>query len=218
MRWKNKGYILILLGLLALFFSMYWTLFEAGLSLKNLKIQYSYYTNQVTVISGIYLILLGFYCCGVNRLGILVCHPTVKKVITACVLIVCIGYYVGVVPFSLFSAEELYLLEPQSIYMHAINPIIVLYLYRTTPSYYNSKRGIHITAQLCSITYFLWFSFTALSKARFTSFYVYPFLNPQVMGSKGNALLTSLMVLSIGIIFILIFTKSAGTGGQRDSS
>ena len=206
MKRKFKGYIIVLLGLLALFFSVYWTLFEVGVSSENLKIQYLYFTNQTTLVSGLYMIFLGFYYCGIDKLRRLVFHPALKSAIMAYVSIVCIGYYVGVVPFSLFTAEELYLLAPQSIFMHAINPIIVLYLYMTTP-FYCKKIDINVKSLFYSLIYILrYFSFVA-AQAIIAGLYVYPFLDPLVMGGIKNVIFASLGVFIIGVFLVGAFLR-----------
>ena len=205
MKQKIKGSTIILLGLLAMFFSVYWTLFEAGLYSENLKIQYLYFTNQTTFVSGIYMLFLGLYYCGINKLRKWVFHPALKSSIMAYVSIVCIGYYVGVVPFSLYTAEELYLLAPQSIYMHAINPIIVLYLYLTTPFLIKKKKNISIKSLFYSLIYVLrYFSFVA-AQAIVTGLYAYPFLDPHIMGGIENVIFASLGVFIIGFLLVWVF-------------
>ncbi len=211
----KKGVLLITLGTTAIFFSVYWMLFNTDCTWTDLLNQYAYFTNQVALLTGLYFILIGISYCGARQLQHFLFHPAVKTAAAAYVTIVGLGYYAGVIPFSLFTSEQLYVGDIQSVYLHAVHPLIVLFFYFKTPFLTKNNIGRPLLTLSAISIYPLGYLFYAQIAAALRQFYVYPFLDPAVMGGMDNVLLVSAAVLVVGIGIIAAYCRFERKKGGR---
>lgn len=211
---KIKGIALVILGSLSIFFSMYWAIFNTGFSFGEILEQYSYFTNQVSLLCGLYMILYGAFLLKFSSLGSFLHNPAVKTAVTVYAMIVLFGYYISVVPLAAFTSAELYITDIQSIYMHFIAPICTLILFTKTP--FTQKLA---SASLLKISaYPILYCIFAQLNATVFNFFIYPILDPDVMGNMFNVVLASFGVISAGLLIELYFVKQYNSKAKRVNS
>lgn len=179
MKKKALGVGYTVFGLMCLYYCNYWFLHYTDKSLYHLLYQFSYFTNQTIILCGIYCICLGLCYLGCTPLQKLVFNSYIKVGITTYILMVSIGYYIGVARFCLVSWDELYIAQPHSIFMHLIAPIVMALIYNTTPM---EGKVIYPTFMWLSV-YPMGYLIFANLYSMVTGNYIYPILNPDIMGS-----------------------------------
>lgn len=198
---KLGGAIALLIGCCCLFFTAY-PLLVKPVTLGEVVTQYTYFTDQVVVLCGVYLILTGLYCFGVRSLGAFVFQPYVKTGITVYILTVGITYYIGVVPFTLMGHPEgLFVKELQSVFMHLGVPVFMTLLYYFTPVTSHISLPKSMLILIYPFVYFVYLFLYTIT----TGNSIYPFLNMEIVGSWGIAALC-FIAITVGMCAIGLLT------------
>ncbi len=179
MKRKSLGVGYTVFGLMCLYYCNYWFLHYTDRSLRHLFYQFSFFTNQTIVLCGVYCLGLGLCYLGCVPLQKLVFNCYVKVGVTTYILMVGVGYYIGVVRFYLISWDELYIAQPQSIFMHLVAPVIMGLIYNTTPMEGKVRYPTFMWLSVYPMTYLIYANIYSV----LTGVYIYPILNPDIMGS-----------------------------------
>lgn len=178
MRDKLKGLGFFVFSCACFYYSYYWYAYHTPRQWMDLVRQYSFFTNQTIFLLSIYTLGVSLYYLGGRRLGKYLFNSYVKTAMTSYVFAVSLGYYIGVAKFYLTSWSSMYVGESQSIFMHFIAPVVVGLTYHSTPFIGKIEAKGIVTLAI----YPLFYLYYATLYSRFTGEYIYPILDPGIMG------------------------------------
>ena len=204
---KVKGLFFFSLSISCFFYSYYWYAYHTPMELSDLIRQYSFFTNQTIFLLSIYMMGVALYYLGWKSSGKVLFNSLVKSGITSYVFAISLGYYIGVARFYTTAWESMYVGQIQSVFMHFIAPVVVGFTYHITPFI----GQIDATGMVSLALYPLFYLYYAAMYGKYTGDYIYPVLNPNVMGSG----------IQIPIIIILAFIGfwliALSVGGEHNT-